>query len=127
MHRYYAYGIRNSFGLAFDPVTGNLWDTENGPDVYDEINIVKPGFNSGWIQVMGPISRNTGITEGQLVNFPGSHYADPVFSWRNPVAVTDIEFMKSSSLVLIIKTISLWEITITEICISLKSIKTGQA
>jgi glucose/arabinose dehydrogenase len=98
MHRYYAYGIRNSFGLAFDPVTGNLWDTENGPDVYDEINIVKPGFNSGWIQVMGPISRNTGVTEGQLVNFPGSHYSDPVFSWRNPVAVTDIEFMKSSKL-----------------------------
>src|ERR1044071_2006780 len=28
---YYAYGIRNSFGLDFDPVTGNLWDTENGP------------------------------------------------------------------------------------------------
>jgi len=98
LNLYYAYGIRNSFGIDFDPVSGELWDTENGPDVYDEINIVKPGFNSGWIQVMGPISRNTGITEGQLVNFPGSHYADPVFSWRNPVAVTDIEFMKSSKL-----------------------------
>jgi glucose/arabinose dehydrogenase len=34
---YYAYGIRNAFGLAFDPTTGNLWDTENGEDVYDEI------------------------------------------------------------------------------------------
>ena len=98
MHKYYAYGVRNSFGITFDPMTGNLWQTENGPDVYDEINVVKPGFNSGWIQVMGPLSRNAGVSTDQLVNFPGSHYADPVFSWKNPVAVTDIEFMKSSML-----------------------------
>ena len=98
MHKYYAYGIRNSFGITFDPITGNLWQTENGPDVYDEINVVKPGFNSGWTQIMGPLSRNTGFMIGQLVNFPHSHYADPVFSWKNPVAVTDIEFMKSSVL-----------------------------
>jgi glucose/arabinose dehydrogenase len=44
---YYAYGIRNSFGLAFDPVTGKLWATENGPEDDDEINLVEPGFNSG--------------------------------------------------------------------------------
>jgi glucose/arabinose dehydrogenase len=98
MHKYYAYGVRNSFGITFDPIAGNLWQTENGPDVYDEINVVKPGFNSGWIQVMGPLSRNAGVSTDQLVNFPGSHYADPVFSWKNPVAVTDIEFMKSSML-----------------------------
>jgi glucose/arabinose dehydrogenase len=98
MHKYYAYGVRNSFGITFDPITGNLWQTENGPDVYDEINVVKPGFNSGWIQVMGPLSKNAGVSTDQLVNFPGSHYADPVLSWKNPVAVTDIEFMKSSVL-----------------------------
>ena len=98
IHKYYAYGIRNSFGITFDPITGNLWQTENGPDVYDEINVVKPGFNSGWTQVMGPLSGNTGFKMGQLVNFPRSHYADPVFSWKNPVAVTDVEFMKSSVL-----------------------------
>jgi aldose sugar dehydrogenase len=99
MHKYYAYGIRNSFGIAFDPITGDLWQTENGPDAYDEINIVKPGFNSGWIKVMGPLSRNADVNiADQLVNYPGSHYTDPVFSWKNPVAVTDIEFMKSSAL-----------------------------
>jgi len=58
-----AYGIRNSFGLAVDPVTGNLWDTENGEDYYDEINLVKPGFNSGWMQVMGPMHRNLNKTQ----------------------------------------------------------------
>ena len=50
----FAMGIRNSFGLGVDPVTGYLWDTENGPDNWDEINLVKPGFNSGWRYIMGP-------------------------------------------------------------------------
>jgi glucose/arabinose dehydrogenase len=98
LSRYYAYGIRNSFGLAIDPVTGNVWDTENGPSQYDEINYVRPGFNSGWKIIMGPISRNEGVSVDQLVNFPGSKYADPVFSWKKPVAVTAIEFLKSSKL-----------------------------
>ncbi len=92
---YYAYGIRNAFGMDFDPVTDTLWMTENGPNVYDEINVVNPGFNSGWERVMGPISR-TSATEGDLVMFEGAHYADPVFSWREPVGVTDIEFLNSS-------------------------------
>jgi glucose/arabinose dehydrogenase len=97
LSKYYAYGIRNSFGIDFDPLTGNLWDAENGPASYDEINLVRPGFNSGWQTVMGPISLS-GDTEDDLVNFPGSHYADPLFSWTEPPAVTDIEFLDSSTL-----------------------------
>jgi aldose sugar dehydrogenase len=97
LSKYYAYGIRNSFGMDFDPVTGNLWDTENGPASYDETNLVRPGFNSGWQTVMGPISLS-GDTEEDLVNFLGSHYADPLFSWAEPPAVTDIEFLDSSNL-----------------------------
>lgn len=50
----FAYGIRNSFGMDVDPMTGNVWTSENGEDAYDELNLVKPGFNSGWIQIMGP-------------------------------------------------------------------------
>jgi glucose/arabinose dehydrogenase len=50
----YAYGIRNSFGMDVDPMTGNVWISENGEDAYDELNLVRPGFNSGWIQTMGP-------------------------------------------------------------------------
>ena len=56
--KYFAYGIRNSFGITIDPLTGTIWQTENGPSQYDEVNIVKPGFNSGWIQVMGPIAQS---------------------------------------------------------------------
>jgi len=97
LNKYYAYGIRNSFGIAFDPVTNILWDTENGPSEYDELNVVKPGFNSGWRQVMGPISKS-GITEDELVNFPNSEYADPVFSWLPSIGITDIEFLNSAKL-----------------------------
>ena len=39
--------------MDFDPVTGKLWDTENGATYGDEINLVEPGFNSGWQQVQG--------------------------------------------------------------------------
>jgi aldose sugar dehydrogenase len=99
LSKYYAYGIRNSFGLAIDPVTGILWDTENGPDGFDEINIVRPGFNSGWATVMGPIERSNVTAENDLVNFrASSSYADPVFSWGRAVGVTDIEFYDSDKL-----------------------------
>lgn len=99
LSKYYAYGIRNSFGLAIDPVTGILWDTENGPDGFDEINIVRPGFNSGWALVMGPIESSNITSENDLVNFLGSSsYADPVFSWGRAVGVTDIEFYDSDKL-----------------------------
>ena len=48
LNLYYAYGIRNSFGIDWDPITGYLWDSENGPHFGDELNLVEPGFNSGW-------------------------------------------------------------------------------
>jgi glucose/arabinose dehydrogenase len=57
VERVYAYGIRNSFGMTFDPLSGNLWEQENGEDAFDEINRVERGMNSGWIQVAGPIDR----------------------------------------------------------------------
>ncbi|MGE5661144.1 MAG: PQQ-dependent sugar dehydrogenase [Ignavibacteriales bacterium] len=95
---YYAYGIRNSFGLSFDPVTGSLWDTENGEDKFDETNLVKPGFNSGWYKIMGPISRNKNFSENDLVMLNNSYYSDPKFSWVKPIGVTDLEFYNSSRL-----------------------------
>lgn len=98
LHQYYAYGIRNSFGMEFDPMTGKLWMTENGDDVYDEINIVEPGFNSGWHKIMGPIVRTNMTIENDLIIFDGAKYGDPIFSWYAPVGVTDIEFLNSTKL-----------------------------
>ena len=98
LQRYYAYGIRNSFGMDFEPVTGKLWITENGEHAYDEINIVEPGFNSGWHKIMGPIGRTNMTVENDLVMLDGAKYQDPVFSWYTPVGVTDIEFFNSTKL-----------------------------
>jgi aldose sugar dehydrogenase len=93
----FAYGIRNSFGLAVDPITGNVWDTENGPSFSDEINLVGPGFNSGWKSIMGPAPSTDEIKD--LVSLsPNSNYSDPEISWLEPTAVTDLEFINSTNL-----------------------------
>jgi aldose sugar dehydrogenase len=105
LNLYYAYGIRNSFGLDFDPVTGKLWDTENGPNYGDEINLVEPGFNSGWTQVQGiwtPNGDNAGpknIHPSYLVNFGGKgKYRAPEFIWSQTVAPTALKFLNSTKL-----------------------------
>ncbi len=88
---YFAMGIRNSFGLAVDPVTGNLWDTENGDVEFDEINLIQEKFNSGWIVIMGP------ATESDLGDLPGYRdyvYENPKFSWEKNVAPTGLDFAK---------------------------------
>jgi glucose/arabinose dehydrogenase len=112
---YYAYGIRNSFGIDFDPLTGNLWDTENGPKFGDEINLVSPGFNSGWSKLAGVWAVNMEINEegnravnkgeqqfsepNNLVNFDGrGKYSPPEFIWDYNVAPTAIKFLNSDRL-----------------------------
>jgi glucose/arabinose dehydrogenase len=57
VQRLFAYGLRNSFGMAVDPKSGDLWEQENGDDSFSELNRVEPGMNSGWVQIMGPASR----------------------------------------------------------------------
>lgn len=57
IQKIFAYGLRNSFGMDFDPISGALWEEENGDDSFSELNRADPGFNSGWIQIMGPPER----------------------------------------------------------------------
>jgi glucose/arabinose dehydrogenase len=117
--RLYAYGVRNSFGMDFDPVGGYLWTQENGDDAFDEINRVEAGFNGGWAQLMGPSSRiaefkaievargnslqqnrwppsNIADTAAQalarLYMLPGSKYTEPEFSWKYAVAPSPVGF-----------------------------------
>jgi aldose sugar dehydrogenase len=110
LNLYYAYGVRNSFGFGFDPVTNNLWDTENGPKYGDEINLVEPGFNSGWAHVMGmwapegTIGKETAGPDisnpsPNLVDFAGKgKYSPPEFTWLKPVAPTALTFLNSVKL-----------------------------
>jgi glucose/arabinose dehydrogenase len=93
---YYAYGIRNTFGMGFDPITLKLWITENGVYSNDEINLVEPGFNGGWKHVTGLVPSNFDYTE--LVTFNGSgKYSDPEFVWNNTVSPTALLFFNSDN------------------------------
>src|SRR6185503_11423989 len=122
----FAYGVRNSFGMAFDPMSGNLWTEENGDDAFDEINRVTPGFNGGWIEVMGPLARMSEFKSiestygagnlqqlrwppsniantpqdalARMYNVPGSQYSDPEFSWKYAIAPSPIGFIQGRGL-----------------------------
>ena len=111
LNLYYSYGMWNSFGLAFDPVTGILWDTQVGLPFGDEINLVGPGFNSGYNKIDGIWLRgyNMDQTEKQhvvpplppndLVNFGGKgKYHPPQFTWFRKVVPTGITFLNSNKI-----------------------------
>lgn len=47
----YTLGHRNTLGLMLHPLTGEMWQHENGPNGGDEVNILRPGANYGWPEV----------------------------------------------------------------------------
>jgi len=100
LNLYYAYGIRNSFGMDFDPITGMLWDTENGPTYGDEINLVEPGFNSGSKLIYGILPDvSNDFQPHRLDYFNGNgKYSNPEFVWQEPVGPTALKFLKSNKL-----------------------------
>ena len=105
LNLHYAYGIRNSFGLDFEPVAGNLWNTENGPTFGDEINLVRPRFNSGWKDVQGVRNHDSGMIQSDaldldgLVDFDGGgKYSEPEFIGKNTVGPTGIKFFNSDKM-----------------------------
>src|SRR5215207_9105940 len=119
LNLYYAYGVKNSFGIDFDPVTEKLWLTENGPKFGDEINLAEPGFNSGSDKIFGiwrvneegkKLQTAEGGKEGEyvtvvgknpedLVYFEGKgHYSPPEFTWDKSVAPTALLFLDSKNL-----------------------------
>jgi aldose sugar dehydrogenase len=73
IQKVFAYGVRNGFGMAFDPLSGNLWDQENGEDAFDELNLIEPGMNSGWIQIQGPVSR---VAQYKQIETTSLHHED---------------------------------------------------
>jgi glucose/arabinose dehydrogenase len=110
IQKIFSYGHRNGFGMAFDPVSGFFWVTENADDAYAELNRVTAGMNGGWIQNAGPLSRMADFkfiettmfngslqqvrypptriaytaaqAQAQMFMLPGATYVDPEFSWR---------------------------------------------
>jgi glucose/arabinose dehydrogenase len=126
VQKVYSYGHRNGFGMAFDPFTGILWETENADDAYSELNRVVPGMNGGWIQVAGPIGRiatfkqiettlfNSALQQvrypptrvaytpalalSRMFALPGATYVDPELSWRYEVGPSGTAFVQGNAL-----------------------------
>ncbi|HKI07375.1 MAG TPA: PQQ-dependent sugar dehydrogenase, partial [Nitrososphaeraceae archaeon] len=99
LDKYYAYGIRNSFGIDYDPITGNIWVTDNGPEYGDELNLVMPGFNGGWNKIMGfsSFDKAFNLTDLEFFNDKGKYY-EPILEWFAPIGVTDLVFVQSDKL-----------------------------
>ena len=126
IQKIYSYGHRNSFGLAFDPVSGSLWDTENADDSMSEVNRIVPGMNGGWVQLAGPLSRiadfktiettmfNSNLQQvrypptrlaytgalatSRMFMLPGAVYRDPEFSWLYEIGPAGATFVQGSAL-----------------------------
>jgi aldose sugar dehydrogenase len=126
VQRIFSYGHRNSFGMAVNPDSGDVWLQENGDDSFSELNRVEPGMNGGWVQIAGPVQRIAQFKEietsfggrnlqqlrwpptniadspqqalSRLFMLPGAHYSDPEFSWKWEVAPGGIGFLNSSAL-----------------------------
>jgi glucose/arabinose dehydrogenase len=126
IQKIFSYGHRNGFGMAFDPYSGALWETENGDDSYSELNRAVPGMNGGWIQIAGPISRmgsfktiettqfgralqqvrypptrlayTPGLAAARLFMLPGATYVDPELSWRYEIGPAGTTFVQGNAL-----------------------------
>jgi glucose/arabinose dehydrogenase len=126
IHKIFAYGFRNGFGMAFDPYTGRLWQSENGEASFDHLTYIDAGQNAGWTQIMGPAERvpewkaievsdefrgdwqrrfppelladTPDEALNRLFMLPGAHYHDPEFSWRYDVPPAAVGFMAGSAL-----------------------------
>jgi aldose sugar dehydrogenase len=85
--RVFAYGIRNSFGFDFDPKTGDLWETENGPECNDELNRIVGGANYGW----GPSESCSGAAP-QDTNRDGPNPRLPLRWYTPTIAPTGMAF-----------------------------------
>jgi len=91
----YAMGIRNAMGLAINPASGELWETENGPQGGDELNIIRPGKNYGWpIISYGRSYSGDAIGETGPVKSPAvaEGMEQPLLFWSPSLALTGMVF-----------------------------------
>jgi len=126
IQKVYSYGHRNGFGMAFDPATGALWDTENADDAYSELNRLVPGMNGGWVQIAGPLSRindfktiettlfnsamqqvrypptriayTAALAVSRMFMLPGATYRDPELSWKYEIGPAGTTFVTGNAL-----------------------------
>jgi glucose/arabinose dehydrogenase len=126
IQKIFSYGHRNGFGMAFDPQTGSLWETENADDAMSELNRVAAGMNGGWVQLAGPLNRfaqfkliettlfnsavqqarfpptrlayTSAVAQSRMLVLPGATYHDPEFSWLYEIGPAGTAFVTGDAL-----------------------------
>jgi glucose/arabinose dehydrogenase len=83
-------GHRNPQGLAFHPQTGDLWETEHGPNAGDELNIIRPGADYGWPTIAYGIEYSGEPVNGGKTTQDGLE--QPVYYWDPSIAPSGIMF-----------------------------------
>jgi len=93
----YSLGHRNSLGIAVHPSTGEIWQTENGPNGGDEINVILPGRNYGWpIVSLGRTYQ--GPWQSQHQRPTHDNFEPPIVFWMPAIAVSGIAFYTGDAL-----------------------------
>ena len=126
IQKVFSYGHRNGFGMAFDPIGGSLWDTENADDAMSELNRIIPGMNGGWVQIAGPLTRfadfkliettlfgsavqqvrypptriayTSTLARSRMFMLPGAVYVDPDLSWKYEIGPAGATFVQGNAL-----------------------------
>src|SRR5881296_527233 len=93
-NRVYTYGHRNMFGIAWHPVTGRAYVTENGPNCDDEVNRLAAGSNYGW----GPTASCGSLPPPADTNRDGPSPVMPLDWWTPTIAPTNAAFYTGSLL-----------------------------
>jgi len=91
----YTLGHRSSLGLAVHPATGALWQSENGPNGGDELNVIRAGLNYGWPLVSFGRAYQ-GAWHAKVPTHEG--YEPPIVYWTPAIAVSGIEFYTGDAL-----------------------------
>src|SRR5207245_396112 len=89
----YTYGHRNMFGLAFHPITGRVYVTENGPNCNDEVNLLAAGRNYGW----GPTAACGSLPPPSDTNRDGPNPVLPIRWWGTTICPTNAAIYRGPS------------------------------
>lgn len=87
----WCHGLRNAQGLAFHPVTGELWATDHGPKGGDELNLIRKGANYGWPVITYGINYN-GTPISDLTHKEGME--QPAHQWTPSIGICGMDFVR---------------------------------
>lgn len=88
----WSYGHRNMQGLAVDPRSGRLWQSEHGPRGGDEINLPEAGKNYGWPVISDGMDYATNRPYPETRGRAASGMERPYHVWAKSPALSGMAF-----------------------------------